>query len=655
MAFFSAKHLPAECNYDIHDKELLAIVKCLKEWASELRSLSKPFSILTDYKNLEPFLTKKVLTKRQVRWSELLLQFNFVLQHRPGEQATVPDALSRRDQDVPLNNKDLRLLEREKTLLPQHWSNPDPNTAVTSMPLEIAQPLCPFSDDTELQALWNTALQEDERFLKAYQEVHNQERKFSASLELRIAIGECYIDSGILYYRDRIWLPTYEPLTTAVIQKIHDSYLGGHPGRDATIALLTRQFFWPGNNQDVRRFVKNCATCGRTTIWRDKKKGLLKPLPIPDQVWSEISMDFIVRLPPSGPLKTTILLVITDRLSKGLVLIPVPPGYFDTESIASLFLKHYVSHHWIPKAIVSDRGSQFVNGFWNQLCKLLGITQRLSTAYHPETDGATERANQEVETYLRTFVTYQQHDWVDWLPIAQISLCNRPARSTGISPFFLQHGYDARPISTTQTNNAAGPVTTPAGRGTAIVEKLKEAQDQAQLAIAVAQQTQERYTDRGRDTPHSYKVGDKVWLHMKNISTNRPSKKLDWIHTRYTVTKTFDHQPHFYKLDTPKGIFNRFHTSLLRPAANNPLPSQTTDNTQPPAIISDQGDEEFFIDAILDARTKTIRRRPVEQVLVQWTGYARPTWEPRANFEDTAALDAFDEQQLEKERGNVRG
>jgi hypothetical protein len=101
VVFYSSRYSPAECNYDIHDKELLAIVKCIKEWSSELRGLSKPFTILTDHRNLEPFMTKKSLNERQVRWSEFLSQFKFTLEHRPRTQTTVPDALSRREQDIP--------------------------------------------------------------------------------------------------------------------------------------------------------------------------------------------------------------------------------------------------------------------------------------------------------------------------------------------------------------------------------------------------------------------------------------------------------------------------------------------------------------------------------------------------------------------------
>lgn len=635
VAFFSAKHLPAECNYDIHDKELLAIIKCVKEWNSELRGLKKPFTILTDHKNLEPFASKKVLSERQIRWMEILTPLNFTLKHRPGKASVVPDALSRREQDMPKDANDSRVVMREQTLLPAKlWIKQ----------MNVSDLTCPFHDDPELTKLWSEALTSGkiiDEYLRAYLSVRNDDRQFPPDLNLRMSTSECNISSnGFLQYRERIWLPNFEPLTTTIIQKIHDSFLSGHPGRDATIALIARRFFWPGCNQDVRRFVKNCDTCGRSTIWRDKKKGLLKPLPIPSQVWQEISMDFITGLPPSGPEKCTVLLVITDRLSKGVVLLPIAPKLFDAEGLAKIFFQHYLPHHWIPRAIVSDRGSQFVNGFWKVVCDKLKINQRLSTAYHPETDGSTERANQEVETYLRTFVAYEQDDWTQWIPLAQISINNKPATSTQISPFFMCHGYNAEEITIDAQEKF--PVKTPASRGQQVVEKLKEAHEFAQMSMAVAQQAQEKYANEKRDATISYHVGDKVWLNLKNIKSDRPCKKLDWIHGKYTITRTFPNSPHFYELDTPKGIHNRFHTSLLRQANADPLPTQKTDDIQPQGLISSSGDIEFGIDEILNVRWKKIGRGKRQEVLVKWTGFATPTWHPLDDFQETVALDVYE-------------
>lgn len=208
-------------------------------------------------------------------------------------------------------------------------------------------------------------------------------------------------------------------------------------------------------------------------------------------------MDSITGLPPSGPESSSVLLVFTDRLSKGIILIPVAPNLFDAERLANLFIKNYFPHYWIPHAIVSDRGPQFVNAFWNTVTKLLGIQQRLSTAYHPETDGSTERANQELETYLRTFVALEQNDWISWIPLAQIALNNKPNSSTQISPFFMSHGYDARAIST--LSEVVKKTDTPAERGNLVVNKLREAHEIAQTAMVVAQQTQEKHANLRRE------------------------------------------------------------------------------------------------------------------------------------------------------------
>ena len=190
---------------------------------------------------------------------------------------------------MPQDGSDARIAERERTLLlEQLWVN----VATLDMP-------CPFTDDQGLATLWDDAMShQGQDHLDARSAIERGDRQFPQKLDLRLAIRECEVRDGLLRYRDRLWLPSYEPLTTHVIQKIHDSFLGGHPGRDATIDLVSRQFYWPSINQDIRRFLRNCDVCGRTTIWRDKKKGLLKPLPIPQRIWQEILMDFITDLPP---------------------------------------------------------------------------------------------------------------------------------------------------------------------------------------------------------------------------------------------------------------------------------------------------------------------------------------------------------------------
>ena len=639
-AFYSEKHSPAECNYDIHDKEMLAVIKCLRRWKPELLTLSKQFTILTDHKNLEPFMTKRMLTERQVRWSQVLSEFNFHLDYRPGTRAPIPDALSRREQDFPKDADDSRIEERNRVLLPRMlWLNL--MESIENDGTNEQYPAAPF-EDQNLRELWYDAFKADagKWFLAARESVLRDDRRFPPELKLNLSISECDIHEGTLRYRERVWLPNYEPLTTKVIQTIHDSVLSGHPGRDVTSALVSRQFYWPYFGQDIRQFVKNCGTCGRTTIWRDKKRGLLKPLPIPERTWQEISMDHITDLPESKGCKN--ILVITDRLGKGTILLPISLDGFTAKGTAEFFLEHYVRHHWLPKGIVSDRGTQWVNAFWKHVCQRLGITRRLSTAYHPETDGSTERRNQEVETYLRAFATYMQDDWAQLLPIAQVSLNNRPASATGISPFFLSHGYDATTIELQESAPDDTSQKSPLAIAEDMVQKIKDASDWAQAAMATAQQNQEHYANRNRQPAYKFKKDDKVWLNLQNIKTDRPSKKLDWLHAKYTITK--DCGSHTYELNVPRGIYNRFHATLLRPAADNPLPSQVVDDSQPPAIVNEEGDSEYGVEKILCAKWFRRGRGKTRKVLVKWTGYAEHTWEPLKEFMDTTALDVFENQ-----------
>jgi hypothetical protein len=358
-----------------------------------------------------------------------------------------PDALSRREQDLPTNYDDERLRSRFIRLFQnKHLRNIQIQCLSATTEIDFTKDVRLF-EDQNMQDLWHKGRQEDKLYQELTTLVTNKARNLPTVLqkEKLVSIAECTVDErGLLRFRDRIWIPDCEPLRTQIIQNIHDSHITGHPGRDLTYTILSRQFFWSGAASDVRRFVRNCEICGRNTIWRDTKRGLLKPLPIPHRIWGEISIDFITDLPPSGRDYATNCMVVTDRLTKGVEL----EGLHDisAEAVAQrLFERHYPIHG-IPTAITSDRGPQFVCDLWRHFCKLLNVEQRLSTAYHPQTDGATERMNQEIEKMIRIWATYTQENWLALLPIVIGAINNREASSTGLSPFFFMHGYHNEPI-----------------------------------------------------------------------------------------------------------------------------------------------------------------------------------------------------------------
>jgi transposase InsO family protein len=402
--------------------------------------------------------------------------------------------------------------------------------------------------------------------------------------------------------------------------------------------MIARNFYWPELSADIRRFVRNCDKCGANRVWRERRQGLLKPLPIPDRKWREIAIDFITKLPTSDGCED--IMVIGDRLGKGVIFIPCERT--DSETVAQLVIDRFIGYHGIPSAITSDRGPQFVSQFWEHFCKQLGIQRRLSTAFHPQTDGQIKRMNATLEAYLRSFYNYAQTDWKSLLPMAQLAINGRDAVSTGVSPFFLDHGYNVEPLEIEELDHgatAANTAQSPKDRANAIIMKMKEATDMAQSELAAAQQRQEEYSNRSRSASPRYAVKSKVWLDLQNVRTDRPSRKLDAQYAKFTVLEAIG--SHAYRLDTPPGIHNVFHVSLLRPATDDPFPSQSNGDYQPPPRLVN-GEAEYLVEEILQEREKRVGRGHRREYLVKWVGYKRPTWEPASNLADTAALNVWE-------------
>jgi hypothetical protein len=637
-AYLSQKLTPAESNYEIHDKELLAIIRALREWRPELKMVPR-FTILTDHKNLRYFNKARHLSERQARWADLLNEFDYDLRYRPGKLAVRPDALSRREQDMPQGKTDERLSNRFRAIF-KRVSIRSGRAVGTPSEGRAADFNCavPLFEEPWLQEEWAKARAADEAYQRISLALQEGDRRIAIETGVKTSLSECELDErGLLCFRKRVWIPDSEPLRTGIIQRIHDSHVTGHPGRDATYSILSRRFFWPGAAKDVRRFLRNCTVCGRSTIWRDTKHGLLKPLPIPQRIWAEISVDFITDLPPSGLIGATNCLVITDRLTKSVILIGMKET--TSEHVAEAFFTHFYMHHGLPLAITSDRGPQFVGGFWRIVCEQLSIQRRLSTAFHPQSDGATERANQEVERILRAFSTYAQDDWLSLLPIVAAAINNRDAASTGLSPFFFTHGYHIDPIGLDDVEEPQSTLL-PEKAGETFVNRLRDATDWTQSAIAMAQEEQQNQANKLRQAAPVYKQGDQVWLNLRNVRSQRPSKKLDWLHAKYTVKEV--PTPHTVRLSVPSGIHPIFHVELIRPAASDPFPSQIVDDSQPPPMQVD-GEDEWLVEEILAARSRRIGRGSRREVLVKWAGYAECSWEPVDLVRDCEALEVFEQ------------
>ncbi|OKP10450.1 hypothetical protein PENSUB_4119, partial [Penicillium subrubescens] len=184
-------------------------------------------------------------------------------------------------------------------------------------------------------------------------------------------------------------------------------------------------------------------------------------------------------------------------------------------------------------------------------------------------------------------------------------------------------------------------LTPPRKAGETFVNRLREATDWAQAAIASAQALQEEQANRRRQAAPVYKKDDWVWLNLRNVRTQRPSKKLDWLHARYRVVDV--PSPFTVRLNVPTGIHPVFHIELVRPAATDPFPSQLVDDSQPPPLLVD-GEEEYDVEQILAVRRRKIGRGYRDEALVKWRGWAEQTWQTLDSVQDCSALDAFEEQ-----------
>lgn len=240
------------------------------------------------------------------------------------------------------------------------------------------------------------------------------------------------------------------------------------------------------------------------------------------------------------------ILVVVDRFSKGAHFIPCKEEGTNAERIAELFLQHARKLHGVPEQTVSDRGPQFNNQFIRRLYELLGINPTFSTAFHPETDGQTERINQVIEQYIRLFTNDRQDDWVKLLPMAEFSYNNTPTSTTGYSPFYLWYGE--HPIL-----QAGEPRDEKVPAAEELVELIRFAGEEAKAMIEMAQTRYKEQADKDRIEDPELAVGEEIWLNGKNLQTDRPSKKLDWKYFGpYKIIEQIGSCA--YKLDLPPSI-----------------------------------------------------------------------------------------------------
>ena len=586
IAYESRKLTPAEQKYPTHEQELLAIIHAIKVWRPYLEG--QHFKVITDHASLEYIRSQKNLSHRQARWLDTLQAHDFEVQYRPGKTNVVADALSRPPLLATIMTADVKLLDPE-TLKEQ------------------------YQNDNYFGEIFDALVHPD----TAKQSVLARSRNFA-------------IIDGRIYLRDsqRLAIPGNVELKRTILYEAHDTVTSGHLGIDKTLEQVTRNFYWPKMARNIRKYVKSCDECQRNKVVNQLPVGQLQPLEYPQQRWEQVTMDFIVSLPPT-PRNHDAIFVVVDRFSKRAYFIPTKTTV-TAPGTAKLFFDNVFKDHGLPHAIISDRDPRFTSSFWQELFKLCQTKLRMSTAFHPQTDGQTEHMNRTLEKMLCSYVTYHQDNWDEQLPALEFAYNNSRNATTGKTPFEVDTGRHP-------TTPSSYPIE--AAKNETATQFLDNWNVNLRLVhdhVMEAQESQKKYADKNRKHGE-FDVNDKVLLSTRNIShlldRQRPSKKFtSKFIGPYRITEKIS--PLVYRLELPVSmrIHPVFHISLLKRYEEDAFDRQTV--PLPPVIVDDH--EEYVVEQILDKRI--IRGKT--QYLIKWKDYPMydATWEPIENLDNCQSL-----------------
>jgi len=613
VAYLSKKMLDAETRYPTHEQELLAVITALGVWRHYLHG--SKFTVRTDHKSLEYFRTQPMLSGRQSRWKDVIANFDFDIEYVDGKTNVVADGLSRRHDHQVQSSQELLGL---RILGDTASATSTPSDGVTKLQV----PHHRINNITRLLLDIHTSMKAD----NVYQQWLKSPTAALRKSHLKV------VRSYLYHEDDRLYIPNDAALKTSIIEECHDVPTSGHLGKDKTMEQVKRRFYWPRMDQEIHDYVTGCDSCQRNKPSQQAKLGLHQPLPIPDQPWQVVSLDLITQLPRSKAGHDAIV-VFVDKLTK-MVHYVATNTTVTAPQLATLFLHEVVRLHGLPQAILSDRDPRFTAHFWRSLWQQLGTKLTMSTAYHPQTDGQTERANRTLEEMIRAYVNFKQDDWDTHLSTLELAYNNTKQSSTGFSPFYLNYGKEIRlPLDDAIGDLRVCNNPTAADR----IRTLQESLEQAKINITKAQLKQGHYVDQHRREV-LFKVGDKVLLsteHLKLIGDNRTPKFSFKYIGPFEITRVVGSNAYELALPPNMEIHPVFNISRLKAYQDgfksHPHRSQVH-NRPLPELIKEDGAEVFEVERIIATRGRGIRK----EYLVEWKGYPiwEATWQRKQDLDD---------------------